>query len=251
MKLLGFTMFRDAAASGAKPMLAKSVAAKSVVAKSVVAKSLATKSLGDIALVGSGVAMAASSVVFAGYMFTRADHGPQVNGMQYLAVFGRPSGSSHRNESSHPMVIEAPAPTRAVPIASAGAATSPVMASAPPSPAASPAGAVPPRIAGDGLDMAPTGSIGRGAAGALEADSFRLLAVEPGVAWLTNGSEIRVVKPGDIAPGIGRVASIEKRDGRWTLIDDSGAPMPISGASARANGPSPFAQRMMIFGPNN
>ena len=245
MKLLGFTMFRDAAASGAKPLLAKSLTAKSLTAKS----------LGDIALVGSGVAMAASSVVFAGYMLTRGDHGPEVNGMQYLAVFGKPNGSSHPSGSSHPMVIDALAPTRmeAVPVASASPAkaTAPAVTASAPTPAASPAVAVPNKIAGDGLDMAPTGSIARGAASSLAVDGFRLLAVEPGVAWLTNGSEIRVVRPGDIAPGIGRVASIEKRDGRWTLIDDSGAPMLTTGTLTRANGPSPFAQRMMIFGPNN
>ena len=76
----------------------------------------------------------------------------------------------------------------------------------------------------DAVDMAPTGSIARGAAGgSTAAEDYRIVAVEPGMAWLSNGAEIRVVKPGDVAPGLGRIASIVKRDGRWALIDESGA----------------------------
>ena len=40
------------------------------------------------------------------------------------------------------------------------------------------------------------------------------------MAWLSNGSETRMVKPGQIVPGLGRVASIVKRDGRWALVDE-------------------------------
>jgi hypothetical protein len=222
MKLLGFTAFRHAAVGASKHVMAKS--------------------LGDLALAGTGVAMAAGSVVFAGYMLTQADHGPKVNGMQYLAIFAKPNGASHPS-SSHPMVIDAPGPAPAP--AQAGAP----VAAAPPAP--SPTAAAPPHVAGDGLDMAPTGSIAHGAASAPAPtpESFRILAVEPGIAWLSNGSEIRVVKPGDVAPGLGRVASIEKRDGRWLLVGDSGAPLLTSDAPGKKAGSPPFARRM-IFGPD-
>ncbi|HYA72763.1 MAG TPA: hypothetical protein VEF36_06365, partial [Roseiarcus sp.] len=101
--------------------------------------------------------------------------------------------------------------------------------------------------ADDGLDMAPTGSIAHVAAGA---ESYRIVAVEAGAAWLSNGSEIRLVKPGEVAPGLGRVASIVKRDGRWTLVDESGATLLTSDKpepQGRDNGRGPFARRM-IFG---
>lgn len=231
MKLLGFNLIHHAAASAAKPLLAKS--------------------LGDIALAGTGVAMAASSVVFAGYMLMQPDHGPRINGMEYLAVFGKPNSSSlpmidapaahlgKPNDSSHPMVTDAVVP----PPSTALTAPPPHVA------AVTPAAAIAPRAAGDGVDMAPTGSIARGAVMSPVPEGFRVLSVEPGVAWLTNGSEIRVIKPGDIAPGFGRVASIEKRDGRWALVDDSGAAVLMDDAADHKDGPSPFARRM-IFGPS-
>ena len=177
------------------------------------------KSLGDLALVGAGMAMAVGSIVFAGAMLLQADHEPRVNGLQYLAIFAKPRGSSR------PALAESP------PVAAANR-----------------------RVADDALDMAPTGSIARGAAGgSTPAEGYRLVAVEPGMAWLSNGSEMRVVKPGEVAPGLGRVASIVKRDGRWALIDELGATLLTSDAS-ETNGlgdrGEPFARRM-IFGADN
>jgi hypothetical protein len=214
MKLLVSTLFRHAAGAS-KPLMGKS--------------------LGDIALISTGVAMAASSAIFASYMLMQRDHAPEVNGMQYLAIFAKPHGSSH------PMIIDAPAPAsvRAPAPAPAPAAPPPLVAIANPATA--------PKVAGDGLDMAPTGSIARGAATSVAPEAFRILAIEPGVAWLTNGSEIRAVKPGDTAPGLGRIASIQKLDGRWTLIDDSGSPLLTSEAPDSKDGSSPFARRL-IFG---
>jgi hypothetical protein len=168
---------------------------------------LAVKSLGDFALVSAGMAMATGSVVFAGYSLMGADHGPQINGMQYLAIFAQPRG--------------------------------PRTAAAESSPA--------PSVAGDSPDMAPTGSI-HGAA-ASPAAPYRIFAVERDMVWLSNGTELRVVRPGDVAPGIGRVASIAKRDGRWALLDDSGATllMADSNSDAPSSGNGPF-ERRMIFG---
>ena len=203
-----------------------------------------TKPLGDVALIGAGVAMAAGSVLFASYMLINADSGPRINGMQYLAIFDKPRGS-------HPMVLDAPPPPAPKPAPGAApiahASPTPVVSSSP-APAVTVA-AVAPKVAGEGLDMAPTGSITRGAATAASVSGgFRILAVEPGVAWLTNGAEIRAIRAGDVAPGLSRVASIEKRDGRWTLIDDSGSPMLAE--APQGQGPDPFSHRM-IFGGGN
>ncbi|HEY1943945.1 MAG TPA: hypothetical protein VGH40_17680 [Roseiarcus sp.] len=205
---------------------------------------MGTKSLGDVALVGAGVSMAAGAALFAGYMLTQPDHAPRINGMEYLAIFAKPHGPPVG--SSHPMVIDAPAPaTQAAPTPVASASPAPA-ASAAIVPVAAPI-ANAPRVGGDGLDMAPTGSIPHPAAtGSATSDGFRILAIEPGVAWLTNGAEIRAIRIGDVAPGLGRVASIEKRDGRWALIDDSGAPM-LMGESPQKKGSDPFSRRM-IFG---
>ena len=77
---------------------------------------------------------------------------------------------------------------------------------------------------------------------------YRLVAVESGIAWLRNSAETRVIKPGDFAPGLGRIAAIVEREGRWTLLDDSGATLltedPPDAAGAAVN---PFSRRM-IFG---
>ena len=188
------------------------------------AKFLAARSPVDIALAGVGMSAAAASVVFAATMFARGDHSPLVNGMQYLDVFGEP----HR----HMAVVAAAEP----PPAPAAAKTP-----GPNGGASARAGAHPP------IDLSPIGAIGRSDAPP-EGDPYRLVAVEAGMAWLRNAVETRVIKPGDVAPGLGRVAAIALRDGRWTLLDDSGAVLltadPPASAGAAVN---PFSRRM-IFG---
>jgi hypothetical protein len=183
------------------------------------AKAFAARSPVDIALFGVGMSAAAGSVVFAVAMFASGDHAPMVNGTQYLGIFGRPNG-------------------RAV-----------VVASADPAPVI-PAKAGDGRARGNsrpGIDMSPVGSIVRGEA-TPDGDPYHLVAVEAGIAWLRNSVETRVIKPGDVAPGLGRVAAIALRDGRWTLLDDSGvvliaAETPDPGRAAV----NPFSRRM-IFG---
>ncbi|MGO9771061.1 MAG: hypothetical protein ACLPSW_16240 [Roseiarcus sp.] len=193
---------------------------------------VAAKSLGDLALVGVGMAMAVGSIVFATDMLSQGNHEPRVNGMQYLAIFAQPRGSPQ----------PAPAASPAVAAANSRGADSAVDTA--------PTGSIV-RGADDAVDMAPTGSIARGAAGGPPpAESYRLVAAEPGVAWLSNGSETRMVKPGQIVPGLGRVASIVKRDGRWALVDEKGATLAMDDRP-RPKGPGdrgePFSRRM-IFG---
>ena len=193
------------------------------------AKTLAARSPVDIALFGAGVTTAAASVVFAATMFARSDPTPLVNGMQYLGVFGQPHHAA--------IVAAAEAPPARV---------------ARPAPAASrvaDAGTAAPARADShqSIDMAPTGSIFRGDANS-EADPYHLVAVEPGMAWLRNSAETRVIKPGDFAPGLGRVAAIVERHGRWTLLDESGAVLIAADPAASAGvAVNPFSRRM-IFG---
>jgi hypothetical protein len=186
---------------------------------------LAARSPIDIALFGVGVSSAAASVVFAAVMFSRAGDAPMVNGLQYLGVFGAPHG--------HSAVVASAEPARA---ATAKVADAKV---------ATPARA----DARQSIDMSPTGSIVRGGEdGAPVADPYHLVAVESGIAWLHNSVETRVIKTGDVAPGLGRIAAIVRRDGRWTLLDDSGAvvltaDLPAAGGTTV----NPFSRRM-IFG---
>ena len=196
MKLLDFSAFRLIASTA-----------------SGVSRHIILTSLGDFALIGAGVAMAVGSIGFAGYMLLQDNHEPRVNGMQYLAIFAKPRGSSQ-----------------------------PAFASSPPVAAASVRRRRRSRHGGDRVDR-PRG-------GRRAAEGYRIVAVEPGMAWLSNGSEIRVVKPGEVAPGLGRVASIVKRDGRWALVDESGATLLTNDkpeTEGRDNRDGPFARRM-IFG---
>jgi len=196
------------------------------------AKALAARSPVDIALFGVGVTTAAASVAFAAVMFSRAGDAPMVNGLQYLGVFGQPHG--------HVAIVATvgPAPARA----------------AAPVPAASKVADS--RTATQGradshqsIDMSPTGSIVRSGDDATpDLDPYRLVAVEPGMAWLRNSVETRVIKTGDVAPGLGRVAAIVERQGRWTLLDDSGAVLLVADPSGAAGAAvNPFS-RQMIFG---
>ena len=194
------------------------------------AKALAARSPVDIALFGAGVTTAAASVVFAVAMFNRADDTPMVNGLHYLDVFGQPRGRVAIVAAVAPAHAAAPAPaaTRVADVRTAAPARADSRQS---------------------IDMSPTGSIVRGADDATpDADPYRLVAVEPGMAWLRNSVETRVIKTGDVAPGLGRVAAIVERRGRWTLLDDSGAVLLAADPPAAA-GPAvnPFSRRM-IFG---
>lgn len=96
------------------------------------------------------------------------------------------------------------------------------------------------------IDMAPVGSIGAVPPATL--GGFALVSAQPGLAWLREGSRIVAVRPGDVAPGLGRIVEVSQRDGRWFLIGESGTaplsndPPAVKAGSARA----PF-NRPMIF----
>jgi hypothetical protein len=202
------------------------------------AKALAARSPVDVALFGVGMTTATASVVFAVAMFAHGGDAPMINGMQYLGVFAQP----HRHLAVVAAVEPAPARAAAPAAAAAAAAAAAKVADT---------GAVaPPRAdSRQSIDMSPTGSIVRGADDASPvADPYRLVAVEPGMAWLRNSVETRVIKTGDFAPGLGRVASIVERQGRWTLLDESGAVLLVADPPASPGAAvNPFSRRM-IFG---
>jgi hypothetical protein len=175
-------------------------------------------------LIGAGLTSAAASVVFAAAMVSRGDHQPLVNGMQYLAIFAQPSGRTAPS-----------APTATTKFATLGAS---------PGSARTDAGA--------SIDFNPTGSIPRVVAEEpAQSDPYRLVAVEPGMAWLRNGAEMRVVKPGDVAPGLGRIAAIVKRDGRWALVGDSGVALLVADPPPSVAPAEDRFARGMIFGTDN
>jgi hypothetical protein len=196
------------------------------------AKTLAARSPVDVALFGVGVSTAAASVVFAVAMFAHGGGAPMVNGMQYLGVFGQPHGHVAVVASVEPALARAAAPIPAATKVAAAGSAAPARAN--------------PR---QSIDMSPTGSIVRGGDDANpEADPYRLVAVEPGMAWLRNSVETRVIKTGDFAPGLGRVAAIVLRQGRWALLDESGAVLLAADSPASPGAAvNPFSRRM-IFG---
>lgn len=163
----------------------------------------------DIMLVAGGIALAASSVSFAGYMLVQDVRRPLIHDMEYLALFAQPNKMAKQ---------AAVAPGRS-------------------------------KIARpEGLDMTATGSIdpqsGQATSGAL-----RLVGGRSDVAYVSDGTAIRAVRPGDRVAGLGQVASIEKRGGRWALLDANAVVLLVQEPSdANARGEERFA-RPMIFTP--
>jgi hypothetical protein len=78
----------------------------------------------DIALVGSGLATAIGCVVFAGAMLTQGEHSPNVNGLEYLAIFARPHGAGQpaADEAPYRSRADARAPIDMTPVGSIGGA---------------------------------------------------------------------------------------------------------------------------------
>jgi hypothetical protein len=171
---------------------------KALAAASGAAAGFVAGRLVDLALMGGLVFTAAGAVGFAGYETMVSDHRPQINGMQYLAIFAQPS---------HHL--------------------------------ASPDGAKAP------LDMDPVGALPRAAP--VEANGYSLVGAQSRFAWLREGNRIFAVNPGDDVPRLGRVASIEPREGRWALIGPKGDVL-IVGAPVDIGEPSAgrFDKRMIF-----
>ena len=173
----------------------------------------------DHALAGGGFATAFCSLAFAGYMISDHVRQPYFPGAEYLAIFAKPNHGAQ--------VAAHPAPT-----------------------------AAPKTAANDpnGVDPTPTGSIGpfRGETpdGATATPQrYRLVAASREAAWVESEFGFRQIKPGEVLPGLGRIAAIERRNGRWTMITEKGLMLELmdDAASPDAKGDARFA-RQMIFG---
>ena len=114
------------------------------------AKFVAAK-LVDVLLIGSSVAAAAGSVVFAGFMLMQGDHPPDVNGMQYLGIFAQPKGATKMAPGSQ---LGSGPPVDMSPVGAIGASP----------------GAAAPQAAAE-----PTGS-------------YRIVSAQAGLAWLRQGA---------------------------------------------------------------
>ena len=201
-----------------KPAPRKPAPSKATIAKvAVIGASAAfvTAKIIDVALVGTGVVAAVGSAAFAGFMLMQGDHKPNINGMEYLAIFAQPSAG-------------AKFPSPGAPATPGSAST--VVASAP-APPPSPA-----------IDTAPLGAIEPASRSA--PPEYELVAAGFDHAWVRSGARIISVKPGDTLPELGRVSAIAWNEGRWTLLGEDGKPLLAEGT---ATGKAVFA-KPLIFG---
>jgi len=168
-----------------------------------------TARLVDVAIIGSGLAAAAGSVVFAGFMVMQGDHTPRVNGMQYLSVFAAPKGGTKRTPDESD-VAEAD-------------------------------------IDQPGVDLTPLGAIPL-AATTSRAD-YRLISARTDRAWVRAGSRIFPVHVGDVLPNLGKVSAIAWGGGHWTVVGENGEPLLVSGDANDANNPKgAYAKPLILNG---
>jgi hypothetical protein len=172
-------------------------------------KLLSIKPPGELALAGLGLVLASVALTFAGYMVATDDHQPHVNGLEYLAIFAQPRGVNHAALNHAALRSASNAPPR-----------------------------------GPAIDPAPTGSIEPRRA--LANEPPEIVTAESGRAWIKIDGTIRAVAPGDNVPGLGRIASIVERGGRWALLDESGAEL-VASAAMKGGADAPPFSRPMIF----
>ena len=167
----------------------------------------------DIMLAASGVAIALSSMVFAGYMVADVDRPPRIAGMEYLSVFAKPNHALAADEGAAPLPMARVAANNAA----------------------------------QAIDLTPTGSIsdkagaGRGVNLILTPDPvltptrndalrtpaspYKLLDVANGEALIQSDVGFRHVRAGDTLPDLGRINTIERRGDHWVLLTQNGAPL--------------------------
>ena len=173
---------------------------------------------GHIVATVFGIWLAMGSASFAAYMLTHRPQEPLVNGMQHLAIFGMPNGSSELHTGSGDLDHSA--------------------------------GGDPKEI-----DFSGTGSIPEIAQLQLPELRFRatggpisVIAGDRAVVWLQRGSVIIAVHVGDVVPGAGRVAGIARRAGHWAPIGDTGEPLvDETGLNAGSDAEIKGVSRDLIF----
>ena len=167
----------------------------------------------DVMLAATGVAIALSSVAFAGYMVADADRPPRIAGMEYLSVFAKPNHSLPPNERvpTPPSVVAAidlaarsidPTPTGSIPDKGGAARTINVTLA-------------PDRV------IAPTHVVDM----KIPPSPYKLLDVANGEALIQSDTGFRHVRAGDTLPDFGRINTIEKRGDHWVMLTQNGAPL--------------------------
>jgi len=79
-------------------------------------------------------------------------------------------------------------------------------------------------------------------------EGYSLVGAQSDFAWLRNGNKIFAVHIGDDVPNLGRVASIELRDGRWMLVDIKGNPLLAASKTALPPPGRGRFEKSLIFG---
>ena len=207
-------------------------ATKRVVKKSprrvATAAELAPASPVDRLLAASGVAIACSTLAFAGYMVADTSRQPRIAGIEYLSIFARPS---------HSPVIAA---QREAPVV-AEASNQPAAPSIDPTPT----GSILERAAsGQPVNLILTPI--RDVASMAPSSPYKILDVSRGEALIASQIGSRRVRAGDIVPELGRVDAIERRGDHWVLLTQHGValtwpapPPPPVGLAAPGKSTSP------------
>jgi hypothetical protein len=168
----------------------------------------------DILLAAAGVAIALSSMAFAGYMVADADRPPRIAGMEYLSVFAKPNHSLSADAQA------APPPSVQAAINLAAQAIDPTPTGSIPE-----KGAIGPSVnlivaPMRGIDLRPSSS------------PYKLLDVANGEALVQSDVGFRHVRAGDTLPEYGRINAIEKRGDHWVMLTQNGAPLEWPAPSA-------------------
>ena len=168
----------------------------------------------------TGVALAGAAAAFAIRMIATR-HDPLIRDMQYLAIFAQPNSAAMRRAQSSPPVVLAE--TRPAPR----------------------------------IDYTPTASFEKSARRAsvgvsrAEKAPYEILGATEQAAWLRIGVDILEVRKGQTVPGVGKILSIEPRDGAWRLIVDnnpSAASELPSSTPRRSAGATRSSDKKLIFG---
>jgi hypothetical protein len=167
----------------------------------------------DIALAACGVAIALSSMGFAGYMVADVDRPPRIAGLEYLSVFAKPNHALASDESVAPaaparVAISAAAP--AIDLTPTGSIADKGGAGRPINLILTPDLVLPPPRGGD---LKPS------------AMPYKLLDVANGEALIQSDIGFRHVRAGDTLPDLGRINTIERRGDHWVLLTQNGAPL--------------------------
>ena len=177
------------------------------------ADAIGLRSTIDVMLAATGVAIALSSVAFAGYMVADGDRPPRIAGMEYLSVFAKPNHSLAADAHAPPPPAVAaaidlaarsidPTPTGSIPDKSA--ASRPVKLLLSPDPVGAPTHYVDLKVL---------------------SSPYKLLDVANGEALIQSDIGFRHVRAGDTLPDFGRINTIEKRGDHWVLLTQNGAPL--------------------------